>query len=45
VALAQEKSKTMPVIIFCNDPLALQNELNGADIFVDGDVGEQLAIL
>lgn len=35
----------MPVLIFCDDPLALQQQLDTAEVFLDGNVGVQLAVL
>ncbi len=45
VQLAQEKSKDMPVIIFCSNPPGYKQLLPEAKVFAGNEVGELLAIL
>jgi hypothetical protein len=45
IQLAQEKSKQMPVIIFCSNPHEYKQLLPESKIFAGEEVGELLSIL
>jgi hypothetical protein len=45
VELAREKSKLMPVIIFCSQPHLYRQWIPEAEVFAGNEVGELISIL